>query len=133
MAVVAPGEHQVVCQCVTGYTGARCELKHVTGVLTSDVVIIAMLIVCATVIILVMLHINQKLKRIEASQEISGKSCQNLPLVQSVDKNKIQMENLLHLPTTISTVDMLSPVHSFSNPMESYKLPNLPVLPACSP
>ena len=151
VAVVAPGEHQVVCQCVTGYTGARCELKHVTGVLTSDVVIIAMLIVCATVIILVMLHISKRLKRIEASQEIAGKSCQNSPLVQVVDKAKDQngksvapTHNYQHCGYVKSSPEFLQPngklqvTKSASSPgMQSMTIKHSPttnsLLPCSSP
>ena len=89
VAVVAPGEHQVVCQCVAGYAGARCELKHVQGMLTSDVVIIFMLVLCLTVIVLLMLHISNRLKKIEA-QEYSRKCEMTYHPAPLLDKHKLQ-------------------------------------------
>lgn len=89
VAVVAPGEHEVVCQCVAGYAGARCELKHVTGMLTSDMVIIIMLILCLTAIVLLMLHVGKRLKKIEEFEQ--SRKCElTLPPAPLLEKHKLQ-------------------------------------------
>ena len=62
VAMVAPGEHEAVCNCMTGYTGARCELKHVTGMMPGDMVIVILLILGFTASILILLHTNRRMR-----------------------------------------------------------------------
>ena len=94
VAMVAPGEHEAVCNCMSGYAGARCELKHVTGMLTGDMVIVILIILGFTATILLLINSNTRLRRLERTEQ--NRKCDvPPPLTPSKDKQKLQNGNII--------------------------------------
>ena len=60
------GEMQPVCRCQPGYSGARCELKHVTSSIPVGTITIVIGAVIILIIIIPLVIINKRFTRFEA-------------------------------------------------------------------
>ena len=77
VVTVSRGELQPVCRCGAGYTGARCELKHVNSSVPVGTVAIVIGAVIILTVIITLVIINKRFTRFEAILLASDKQKQH--------------------------------------------------------